>query len=491
MRSWLVLGLLACRGKDATDTAGTPLTDTVPDGTTDPAGADVVSAECTLDPDNSLRATCSVDLDSPDDVEITFLADGVEGMVFRSAVPAARHVVEVWGLVQETEFQWAATPVGNPAGGQQGSLIAGSLPVTLDRMTVDVQAPGPHGDDAVLLNYGCDTFQEALVILDREGRVRWYQDISELTAPPGPKTVRGLNITPEGTILAVLDRTAVVEYALHGTLLLYLDGAALDHPVHHDLNRWNDLTYVVFAEQVEGPDGPTVTDGFYVFDGTGTRVAEWHSADHISPVDGGSAGGGYWADLFPGAIDWSHTNALAVDPDGGVTLSLRYQSALVHVVGDPAAADFGAVSWILVGDPEKSVLTSTLAFASSTGIADVAFEQQHHVASVAGGLTLWDNGREPESGSRVLELAISGGAADAVREWPVGAFCPGQGSGTVLRSGNVLVDCAPADTIAEVDPAGVTLWSASVSCGLGMMLRPLYRGLPIDLFPAAGASSVP
>ena len=151
---------------------------------------------------------------------------------------------------------------------------------------------------------------------------------------------------------------------------------------------------------------------------------------------------------------------------------------------DPNDPNFGEISWILVGDPSHSVLTSTVDLVSSAGIADLGFEQQHDVTALSpDSLLVWDNGLLPEAGTRAIRFNVTDKMADLVEEWPVGAYCPGQGSASLLSSGHVLVDCAPADTIAELDGNGTTFWSAQISCRSGLMLRPLYRGLPIDLFP--------
>lgn len=443
-------------------------------------------ASCTVSVDNGLRGTCAATFETPHTLEVTLSLDGEAPLVFTAAAPGTGVELPFWGLVPGTAWQWAATAVEDRSLVASGEVVAGPVAGTLAALSVFVDAAGTHGDEFMIFNYGCFTLEEALIVIDRLGRIRWYQEARLAPLEPPALSFRSFNVSPEGDVLALLERGHVIRWGLDGGVKQLLNRYEhFDPPVHHEVTRKNGLTYVLFAEEtIVGADS-FVTDGFLVFDDTGATVGTWHLSDHVVPVEDGTAVGGYWGDSFPGATDWSHSNALAVDDELKVTVSLRFQDALIRVVGDPYAADFGEVVWIVAGDASSS-LTTTVPYGSSMGIADLGFQEQHHVvSSAAGELTLWDNGLDPAVGSRVIRFAADDSQLDLVQEWPVGAYCPGQGSASLLASGNVLVDCAPADTIAEVDPSGATVWSARAVCSSGLMLRPLYRGLPLALQPVA------
>ena len=469
-----LVGCSAAEGDGAAPTVAATDTGTPP--------APPLSASCTVDADNVLRAHCAVRLTTAGPATITLSAPGVAPIVFDSPSEAFAHDIAVWGLAPSTSFAWVATA---GAASASGVLETGALVGTLRNLTVTVTEAGDHGDEGVLVNYGCEGLDEALLILDRGGRVRWYQELLGIDDPGlGPTTTRGFQVDADGTLLALLDRDAVVSYdRLGGQAFVVARGADFAPPVHHDVTRWGSWTYALFSEVVDGPLGPTVMDGFLVFAADGSVRATWRAADHFVPVAGGTGGGPYWADVHGDAFDWSHTNAIAVDDQGHATLSLRYQSALVQVEADPDAADFGAVRWVAVGEPATSALVGTVPLWSSTGITDLGFEEQHHVSALGGGgWLIWDNGRDGQA-SRALRLQETDAGLDLQQAWVADGACPGQGSASLLPSGHVLVDCAPADTLAEITPAGETVWTARLGCGIGLMLRPLYRGLPVALFP--------
>jgi hypothetical protein len=455
-------------------------------GPTDPALPDLVAATCAPDPANGLRAICTATLDSPGDIAVSLTSGEIAPVLRQTSSSATAQSLVVWGLTKDADWDWTISVVEHPASATSGVLHSGDVPSTIGPMTVAVTSTGAHGDEPIVFNYGCLGLQESLVAIDRDGNVRWYQELPGTQGEPlVPASVRGLNVTADQTVLAVLDRSGLAEFTIDGQMPLYLQqGVAFEQPVHHDVNRWNGYTYALFSEEVEVDGVEYVMDGFYVFDSAGAQVAEWHEKDHVTPAEGGFAGGLYWGDIYPGAVDWAHTNALAIEPDGHVTVSLRFQNALLHVDGDPQSPDFGALEWILVGDVPDSTLVSTIPVTSSTGIDDLGFAQQHDLAAVGDGVfTLWDNGVDPEAGSRAMKMTFAYGQMDIVQDWLPGAFCPGQGSATVLPNGDALVDCAPADTFIEVAPDGTAVWSARLGCETGLMLRPLYRGLPLALFP--------
>ena len=491
---WLLPVLVACgpsddaRPEPSTATTSTPTTATTattptPTTPTEPdPSATVAAVQCAVQPDNALRLDCTATLTGPSAVTFTAAAAGEDDRVWVSEAVSADHAITLFGLVADTAWTITAAPGGDAARGDATAATTGALPPRFDLVTT-VTDNGATVDE-VLLNYGCDGSDD-LVILDRRGRVVWYQDSTTDFPPVGARTTRGFSVTPHQTLLVTYDRTAVAEWDLAGNLLRTWSGAALPGAMHHDLLEHNGLVYAVFAEAETFPNGVTyVLDGFVVWDAQGAEVARFRIDEVIDPTFVEQLQGGYWNDLFPDGLDFAHVNALAVDDDGDAWLSLHQWDALLEVRADPTQPDFGAMVSVMGGGPRAAPIGNdwTLSSALTT---DLGFEAQHHVSAPAPGeLMLFDNGKRAPEVSRVLRFALDPTTqqAEIIDERPMdGLYCSGQGSAFPLPSGNVLADCAPEDTLLELTETGEVAWRAEVACPGAPMGRPLYRAVPLSL----------
>lgn len=434
----------------------------------------VVSLDCAPHVDNVLRYDCTVLLDRPAAVELEW-TDGLgEPVVERSdATEQLEHTFAVWGMWADDTFTVRARGgTGDPA----------SIEVTTDPLPVgpdlDLAVSGSTEAGPFLFNMGCDGTDE-LVVVDGVGRVRWYQDVADLS--PSAVVTRGFALTPHGTVLVLVDRYEVAELAFDGTLLW---STPVADPLHHEVLWWGDKVAAIDARAVPFPNGLTyVMDGVQWFDAQGSPLTYFPHEDVVDPqvVTGG---GGYWNPVFSGAIDWAHVNALGMGDDGTGVLSLKAIDALHKVVLDPDAPDFGDLVWTLTGKA-GSPLVSDLARFSSTGVSPITFGDQHHVTVLADDELLFlDNQPGGPQLSRVLRIVVdeAAGTADLVESWPLNRRCPGQGSAVLLDSGNVIADCAAADTLLEIEAGtGAELWSMTASCPSGVTPpRPLYRALVVD-----------
>jgi hypothetical protein len=489
---WLLPLLVACGSSDdaangttsptAAPSTPTTATTTTSSPTTSDPSATVAGLQCTVQADNALRLDCTVTLTGPSAVTVTASANGEDDRVWASEAIASDHPITLYRLAANTTWSIRAVPDGDTSRGSTTEASTGALPARFDLVTT-VTDNGATVDE-VLLNYGCDGSDD-LVILDRRGRVVWYQDSTNAFPPVGTRTTRGFSVTPRQTLLVTYDRTAVAEWDLGGHLVRAWTGAALPGAMHHDLLEHDGWVYAVFAEAETFPNGVTyVLDGFVVWDAQGAEVARFRIDQAIDPTFVEQLQGGYWNDLFPGGVDFAHVNALAVDAEGNAWLSLHQWDALLEVRADPTQPDFGAAVSVLGGGPRAAPIGNdwTLSSALTT---DLGFESQHHVSAPAPGeLMLFDNGKRAPEVSRVLRFALDPTTlqAEIVDERPMdGLYCSGQGSAFPLPSGNVLADCAPEDTLLELTEAGEVAWRAEVACPGAPMGRPLYRAVPLSL----------
>lgn len=443
----------------------------------------VTALTCTAD-FNVLRYHCDVATSAPAAVTVTISAEGETPLVFRSSELASAHTVATWGYTALTTWSVSAAVDGGSGDPVVTTVDVGELPDSVDNAATVVVDTPEAVVDTFLVNFGCVPYPERVLIYDRHGHLRWYQPIEAL----GGTSVRGMQVTPEQTVLAVIDHQAIAEWNLAGELVFEAQRGAGDPPFHHDAHRRGDYVYGLFSEVRSYPDGDYVLDGFKVFDRAATPIAEWHLADMpgVAPTGGlpNPGGVGYWGGEFDNVSDWSHTNSIWVDDDGNAVLSFRYQEALMQIGGDPDAPGFAEHHWTLVGGTH-SQLTTTLALTSAV-TDDLHFEDQHGLWSPGPGEYMFlDNGDMPGVPSRALRVRVDAAAATAeiTEVWPVPESCPGQGSAFLLGNGDALVDCAQSRTIYELAPTtGDVQFALNLECPFpGINLRPLYRATPISL----------
>lgn len=408
----------------------------------------VVDAACETT-ENPLRFDCSLTTEAPAEVAWTVYEGSTPVRTFTSE--GTHHAQLLWGLPEATDLTWEAS---TSAGAASGGLSTGSA--DLGALSIATFGVG-LATDAVMVPLQCDD-ATGLVAFDEAGRVTWYEVLGggSVDARGG---LQGFDRTPDGFV-AGIDGAEVVEVAPDGTVLRTITG--LSDPLHHDLAADEDgRLYLLEAFEEDG----YVLDGVRVFEGE-EEVASFALSTVVTP-SGGAGEDRYWAQTFPGATDWSHTNSVELVGDGTALLSLKAQNALLMVVLDPDAGDFGEVVWTLTG--ADSQLASDFDWSDGGG-----FYGQHH-ASVddEGQLLLFDNGA---SRSRGLVLGLGEDSVSEVHSVALGEHCPTQGAAYPLDDGGLLVTCATSGTVVAFDTAGTEVWSATVDCGTQ---APLARGMPM------------
>jgi hypothetical protein len=466
MRSWrLTLVLCACTSQDPTNDP-----DTVPDDTdspteTDPPLPDGLTVVCAPAADNTLRFSCLATVEPPQAVEVRFApTDGsLPERVHTSAEPEAVHTVPLYIMRPSTEYTVTVDAPGDPSLGEVVTTVTtGEIPLGANlAFTIDGSTTTP------LLG---------LLVEPDTGHIVWYQNFAD--------TMFGFldaaSFTEDGTVLVIVNG-GMEEVALDGTVLLDLkpsDGVEVQGPflqrMHHDVFRKDGLTYVIFQETVLVGTQNHLLDGFYVFDQAGGLVGEWHLKDHFTPSDDEGTG----AQSVP--EDTSHANAVWVEDDGTILLSLRHLSAVLAIAG-VGRPDFGTVSWRLSGD--NSEIGSDFVL-SSTTTGFVGFVHQHNAHFLPDGhLTMLDNRSVLTELSRVIDLQIDPVAGTAVidREYVLPEHCDYQGAAWRTPEGLPLATCAPFRDAFEFDPtqADAWGWSLEAEC-VGAFAAHVPRFVPLD-----------
>jgi hypothetical protein len=350
---------------------------------------------------------------------------------------------------------------GGRAFGQPLELTTGALPEDLPQYSADGTDPSP----------GYVVFAAGLygVVIDNTGRVVWYRrfpagvGLSFMAEPNGHYAARPSTADPG-------DIEPWVEIDLLGKVTRELGCAAELQSRPHDLIAAPDGSYWLMCDEVRTMD---LTDVGGVADArvTGTDVQHisvngnilfnWSPFDHFAITDGAPA------DRIGPNVNWTHGNALDLDPDGNVIVSFRN-------LGEIAKIDVtsGNVMWRMGGRRSDLVFVDSLF---------PIFSGQHSVrVSGPGEVMILDNLGIP-SESRAERYLVDGTAktvrlAQAYSSRPRVVTQIG-GSVQTLPNGRTLVSFGTAGRVEEYDRAGQVLWSIRGNAGYvfrAQRIRSLY-----------------
>ncbi len=432
--------------------------------------------ECVLQDDNVLRANCIFDPEIGSPVSVTITRPDGTVQTFTSTEP----VVTLWDLIAETDYPWVAE-----AGGASwsGTLTTGELSTNVAVGFVD--EIGEPSWDHIAFPLSCGR-PAHVGVMDRDGNLVWYQKIIAQSDLGESQSAEGFRFTDDQTFLFLVGRTALREFDMTGRLLMEgVVGGRFDRPVHHDVHREGDWTYLLNAGTYD-VDGTTyIMDGLYVLDRDGEIVADWALRDHVEPTGDGLPGM-FWGAFFNDAEDFSHGNGIWTTGDD-LILSFRGLSSLMAIGGDPLSPDFGQVRWVMDGDGDLR-LGSDFTMTSSV-TPTVGFQDQHAPNVGADGrLVLFDNRIIGGGPSRAIRLSYDPqqGEADITDAWELNGHCAVQGSAYALPNGNVLATCAVNQTVLEFAPGRPDpVWRATIAC-----LQPgLFGGLLVRVQPVKFASA--
>jgi hypothetical protein len=432
---------------------------------------------CRPDPANELRARCSLTRDGTGPIEVIVRqADGAESVVFTGDAGATDLEIVVWDLLALTAYEYDLVDRGETV--LHGTFVTEAVRDSL-RPLLEPVLDGPSSlgdDDRILFSLGC-TEGPALMLVDAEGRLRWYE---RATAELGG--ISGFDLTDRGTVVAAMGRRRILEVGFDGLARADLTyGFELDRFVHHAVVGPDDRILALDTEAVEYPDGKR-----YLVDGVteiaGGRAAHvWDVARILDPEGLPSGDPLYWSAQFVGAVDFAHENSIAVLDDGGWLLSFKHLDTLVRLDPDAALTP----RWTLTSGTTAAVFDApALELVSSAGL-DPSFHHPHHAnPSPWGTVLLVDNGNGIDT-TRILELRIDedAGQADVIAEWDLGASCPVQSSAYGRPDGTILATCSRTRELFELDRdlPGVVRRRVAVRCADGAGGSSFVRALPVTL----------
>jgi len=439
---------------------------------TPPVASPDWTVTCGTSTDNALRLVCTLEGVTNGPVTVAITERELLDSPAQAQTIAVGESAVFWGFLPEEAVVWTATS-GTQV--QTGTAELGALP---DALSVQWNIEGSAEVGPFLVNQPCGN-TAALYVVDRDGRIRWYQDFPEDSLPTFGGNIHAYAVTPDGTLLVGLQRDELRRIALDGRVLARTFATDIGPAArfHHDAYATSNRIYALFAEPVTCPDATYVLDGIAVYDTDLNPLTTWRLADHVDPCLTGGPAGGFWQSTFDLAIDWSHANSVwATDDDGTLLVSLRHQDAVIALPG-PDRPEWPSVDWVLTGT-DAHALAGDFTWQSPADGPLHGFDGQHHATlTESGTLTVFDNSSaERSDGSRGVEIQLDGEAATVVAEWPLDTFCAIQGATEAQADGTALVTCsteARVTLVAPFDPE--PLWSLSAQCDPGTAANSISR----------------
>lgn len=429
---------------------------------------EIISTTFELPPTNVLSAVITARTREADSVVLRF---GLAGGPLDSSPPAVSEpgdsvLLPLLGLRDQTRYDVKAVAFNNCAGtsGPVLSFTTGSLPADLPRFTASGVDPLPGYVAFAAGNYG--------MVIDNTGRVVWYHRFSN-----GP----GLNFQPQpnGRYTARPPTSSPGEIAKWieidplGNVTRTL-GCAEGLPARlHDLLAESDGSYWLMCDRIRtidlsssggSPQALVMGTSVQHISASGEVLFKWSPFDHIevdlSDVDG--------SDRTANPINWTHGNAIDLDADGNLLLSLRNLNEIMKI-----NTRSGDVMWRMGGSRNQFTFLN---------VSSPAFARQHGVrATGAGRLQLLDNLGDPH-GSHAERYAydeqlrtvtlISSVASSAGVTAMIG------GTTQSLPGGRALVAFGNGGSVEESDAAGNVTWKIHGNAGYvfrAERIRSLYR----------------
>lgn len=259
-----------------------------------------------------------------------------------------------------------------------------------------------------------DSVFEALVALDREGKVAWQW------RSPGSRSLMDVKRTPRDTLLVMTTDGCISEVAQSGDILRAWSspgrGPQAENAIpvdtlyfHHSVQELPDGNFAALSLATRtfddyplseadpaGPRGRRELAGDTVveFAPDGAVVREHDFFDILDP---GRIGYGldapFWtiAEVAPGAADWTHANGLIHDPsDDSFIVTVRHQDCAIKI-----DRQSGALKWIL-GTPDGWREPWAAKLLQPAGRPDWFWHPHDPSLMQDGSLLLFDNG---ESGA--------------------------------------------------------------------------------------------
>jgi len=292
--------------------------------------------------------------------------------------------------------------------------------------------------------------------MDREGHVVWFHRFPiDASMPPQ------IRQRDDGTFFLFADQKAWV-IDIEGNLLRHWKASNGHDTWHHDVAELPEGGLLALGEEYVDvhetePPYTVLADTVLEYDEDSRVVERWRAVDtlDVTRFPGRLA----WTDMGGETYDWTHGNAVTLNPDGqGYLVSMRHQSHIASV--DRTTTE---VEWLLGEDGDFELLEGRW------------FNAQHHPTWLSDTeLLVYDNRTEyhvfgsGRADSRVViyELDESAMTARETWSWELPVYTPFMGGAQGLDGGEVLVTAGGrGDGKASfylVDEAGDMRWSIDV-----------------------------
>lgn len=380
----------------------------------------------------------------------------------------------VVGLLPQTEYTYQILALDEQKQLHQSAsqqFTTSALPTDIDIPQFELIGNTDRHNSGYILTNGLVGPQKlrarSMVMIDRKGRVVWYESLPDTESLGGGKVdkqhfLAGLDTDPAPDS----QQPKIVYYGTNGHSYKEF---AVNNPnryLHHDIiinqkgqlvglntdTRMYDLSFLGGKKQQ-----PLVGDAITAFSTDGTPIWEWSvwsvfepekTLYRIQPER--------WEPVYGGdAADWFHANALFQDKDGGYLISLRNSNQIIKVNETTKKVD-----WILGKNGTLSIPT------------DAQFIGQHAITvTPKGTYLLFDNGNngtEKADHSRILEFEVDTTTQKANLIWKYDftpqLSTPRTGYCERLPNGNTIAACGEANQIVEITPEGKIAWQMKMNC---------------------------
>lgn len=367
---------------------------------------------------------------------------------------AATHAFTLVGLVSAKAYRFrpAAFDVSGISYGTWTNFTTAALPFGLPSINLVPIANTSATEGFIFTNtaragllFGPEG--ETAQIYDRKGNLVWYQFIDAITAPGFYQCKYAYPSGPQSIVLSSCHE--LVEISLAGDELtrVSLQGADTNYYFHHEVIKKSNGNFLAIAAlpiklDFSGTGGPAdssvISESILEFNPSGSLVWQWDAKDQLDTTSfNENLTGNYWDNRFPGSYSWLHTNALAIDLDGGVLLSARKSSQVFKINQSNKSIVF------TVGNPGSF----------TTYPISNRFKGQHCVTVTGGNRYMVFDNQGKDTVSRVAEYFASGYDNSFRLQWEyvLPLYSPLLGSAFKLANGNTLIGTGFGSSIIELD----------------------------------------
>ncbi len=335
--------------------------------------------------DNSLRFNLTFQTSEAVQAHVKYWLSDDSTQVKHSALSPAstQHNIDIINMIAESEYHYQIVTRLDTCdyASDIHTFTSGELPFQVPQLTLHNTA---LDFDGYIMAH--TSAPGALFAIDHRGNIVWYQAADQL--------IKVHTLSPKNTIAVMLGSLDYIEMDYLGNPLRhYKYGMDFQTLIHHELlqteeddiftlgiaSRNYDLTSVggSASEQV-------ISDDIIKFAPDGSETWRWSLLDHANPLDD--------PNILNTRTDWTHSNALTLDTDGHLLLSVRFFNQIWKInIQD------GSVIWKLGINGDFSMNP------------DDYFYRQHAVhLTPDGDIMLYDNGlADTRATSRALVFDIN------------------------------------------------------------------------------------